>query len=83
MEVIKHILSYANIQRNEEIVCLSMYDGVGTGRLVLKEMGYENVRYLAYEIDKYAIKTAKHNFPDIQEMGDAFRIREWNGELMY
>lgn len=83
MEVIKHILSYANIPRDEEIVCLSMYDGVGTGRLVLKEMGYENVKYLAYEIDKYAIKTAKHNFPDIQEMGDAFQIREWRGELMY
>jgi DNA (cytosine-5)-methyltransferase 3A len=29
-------------------------------------------RYVAYEIDKYAIQTATHNFPDIEERGDVF-----------
>ena len=28
--------------------------------------------YFAYEIDKYAIQTATHNFPQIQECGDVF-----------
>lgn len=28
--------------------------------------------YYAYEIDKYAIQTATHNFPQIQELGDVF-----------
>lgn len=29
-------------------------------------------RYVAYEIDKYAVKTSKHNFPDIEHRGDVF-----------
>lgn len=28
--------------------------------------------YYAYEVDKYAIQTVKHNFPNIQELGDVF-----------
>lgn len=30
-------------------------------------------RYVAYEVDKYAIKTSKHNFPMIEQMGDVFQ----------
>lgn len=30
-------------------------------------------RYVAYEIDKYAVKTATHNFPIIEEKGDVFK----------
>lgn len=30
-------------------------------------------RYVAYEVDKYAIKVATHNFPDIEEKGDVFK----------
>lgn len=35
-----------------------------------------------YEIDKYAIKTTQHNFPDTVQCGDAFTIREecWRAE---
>lgn len=29
-------------------------------------------RYVAYEIDKYAVKVASHNFPFIEQMGDVF-----------
>lgn len=75
-EVIIHILSEAlkDIPKDEEIVVLSMYDGIGTGRYVLDKMGFTNVTYYAYEIDKYAMKIAKSNYPDIIELGDAYQV---------
>ena len=81
-EVIIHILNGAlkDVPRDEEIVVLSMYDGIGTGRYCLDKMGFTNVKYYAYEIDKYAIQIAKSNYPDIIECGDAFQVRnkDWN-----
>lgn len=80
-EVIIHILSHAlkDIPRDERIVVLSMYDGIGTGRYVLDKMGFTNIEYHAYEIDKYAIKIAMSNYPDIIQHGDAYQVRdkEW------
>lgn len=37
------------------------------------EGGLDVDEYFAYEIDKYAIKTATHNFPMIKECGDVFK----------
>ena len=77
-EVIIHILSNAlkNVPKDEKIVVLSMYDGIGTGRYCLDKMGFTNVEYHAYEIDKYAMKIAQSNYPDIIQHGDAFQVRE-------
>lgn len=77
-EVIIHILWNAlkNIPKDEEIIVLSMYDGIGTGRYCLDKMGFTNVKYYAYEIDKYAMQIAMSNYPDIIQMGDAFQVRE-------
>ena len=75
-EVIIHILKHANVPLGEEIVVLSMYDGIGTGRYCFDKMGYKNVKYYAYEIDKYAITVAMSNYPDIIQCGDAFQVRE-------
>lgn len=77
-EIIIHILSYINYPKDKPIEVLSMYDGIGTGRYCLEKLGYKNILYKAYEIDKYAIKVAKKNYPDIIECGDAFQIREIN-----
>lgn len=81
-EVIIHILNgvLGNISRNEKIVVLSMYDGIGTGRYCLDKMGFINVEYYAYEIDKYAMRIAIDNYPDIIQCGDAFQLRndDWN-----
>lgn len=81
-EVIIHILSGAlkDVPRDEEIVVLSMYDGIGTGRYCLDKMGF-TVKYYAYEIDKYAIQIAKSNYPDIIECGDAFQVRNKDWKL--
>ena len=42
------------------------------GMLAMLGAEIEVNNYYAYEIDKYAIQTAKHNFPEIQELGDVF-----------
>lgn len=77
-EVIIHILNGAlkNVPRNEKLLVLSMYDGIATGRYCLDKMGFTNVEYHAYEIDKYAMAIAKDNYPDIIYHGDAFGIRD-------
>lgn len=75
-EVIIHILNHMNIPLNEEIIVLSMYDGIGTGRYCLDKMGYKNVKYYTTEIDKYAMQVSLSNYPDIIQLGDAFQVRE-------
>lgn len=76
-EVIIHILNHAlkDVPRDEELVVLSMYDGIATGRYCLDKMGFANVRYYAYEIDPYPIKIAMSNYSDIIQCGDAFQVR--------
>ena len=51
---------------------LSLYDGMACGMIAMQLAGVEVESYDAYEIDKYAIKTAQHNFPMIIEHGDVF-----------
>ena len=82
-EVIIHILTGAlkDVPRDEEIVVLSMYDGIGTGRYCLEKMGFTNVTYYAYEIDGPAMKVALSNYPDIIQCGDAFDLRRDDWEL--
>ena len=84
-EVIIHILNgaLANVPRDEEIVVLSMYDGIGTGRYCLDAMGFTNVRYYAYEIDKFAKQISMSNYPDIIQCGDAFDIRHPDWTIGY
>lgn len=74
-EVIIHILSYLSIPKDYPIEVLSMYDGIATGRYCLEKLGYTNITYKAYEIDKYAIQVAMKNYPDIIQCGDAFDLR--------
>ena len=51
---------------------LSLFDGMACGMIAMRIAGVEVESYDAYEIDKYAIKTAQHNFPMITEHGDVF-----------
>lgn len=77
-EVIIHILNGAlkDVPRDEKICVLSMYDGIGTGRYCLDKMGFTDVEYHAFEIDKYAMQIAQSNYPDIIEHGDAYQVRD-------
>ena len=51
---------------------LSLFDGMACGMIAMQLAEVEVESYDAYEIDKYAIKTAQHNFPMIKEHGDVF-----------
>lgn len=77
-EVIIHILTGAlnKVPRDTPLVVLSMYDGIGTGRYCLHKMGFTNIKYFSYEIDKPAMKVANSNWPGIIQMGDAFSLRD-------
>ena len=76
VDVIAHILSYCPGITMAPLDVLSMYDGMACGYLALGNLGAHITRYRATEIDKYAVKTACHNFPGIEQLGDAFQVRE-------
>ena len=52
---------------------LSLFDGMACGMLAMQSAGIEVDRYVAFEIDKYAVQTASHNFPVIEQRGDVFQ----------
>ena len=52
---------------------LSLFDGMACGMLAMIKAGIEVDRYVAYEIDKYAVQTSSHNFPAIEHRGDVFQ----------
>lgn len=62
-----------NFDRENGINVLSLFDGMACGMLALIDAGVKVNRYVAYEIDKYAIKTSSHNFPSIEHKGDVFQ----------
>lgn len=52
---------------------LSLFDGMACGMLAMQGAGVTVDRYVAFEIDKYAIQTSSHNFPMIEHRGDVFQ----------
>lgn len=57
---------------------LSLFDGMSCGRIALERAGIEVDNYYSSEIDKYAIKVAMSNYPDIIQLGDITKWKEWN-----
>ena len=53
---------------------LSLFDGMSCGQIALKNLGVKVDKYYASEIDKYAIKIAKKNFPDMIHVGDVTQV---------
>lgn len=77
VDVIAHLLLHIQGITTEPVDVLSMYDGMACGHIALDKLGAHIQRYRATEIDKYAVKTACYNFPDIEQIWDAFQVREW------
>lgn len=77
VDVIAHIMSHFTGLTAEPVEVLSMYDGMSCGHIALDKLGVQPwlLRYYATEIDKYAIQTTQHNFPDTVQLGDAFQVR--------
>lgn len=61
-----------DLRTPDGVKVLSLFDGMACAMLALIEAGIGVSRYVAYEIDKYAVKTSAHNFPFIEHMGDVF-----------
>ncbi len=83
VDAIAHILRYAPGITEEPLEVLSMYDGMSCGRLALDKLGANISHYYATEIDKYAVKTTQHNFPDTIQLGDAFQVRDDGWSLLW
>ena len=47
-----------------------MFDGISCGMVALERAGLQVDRYVAYEIDKYAIQVSEKNYPQIEHCGD-------------
>lgn len=54
----------------DKIEVLSLFDGCSGAMLALKKAKIPVSEYHAFEIDKYAIKVSKSNFPEIKHYGD-------------
>ena len=76
VDVIAHIMSHFDGLTAEPVEVLSMYDGMSCGHIALDKLGAAITAYYATEIDKYAIQTTQHNFPDTVQLGDAFQVRD-------
>ena len=59
--------------KNGEIRVLSLFDGLGGARIAFNNLDAP-VEYIASEIDPYAIKVHKNNFPDTKHIGDVTKI---------
>jgi len=80
VDVIAHIMSHFTGLMEQPVEVLSMYDGMSCGHIALDKLGAEITAYYATEIDKYAVQTTQHNFPDTVQLGDAFQVRaeDWH-----
>lgn len=80
VDVIAHIMSHFTGLTEEPVEVLSMYDGMSCGHIALDKLGAEITAYYATEVDKYAIQTTQHNYPETVQLGDAFQVRdeEWS-----
>ena len=52
---------------------LSLFDGMACGILAMQGAWINVDRYVAFEIDKYAVQTSSHNFPMIEHRGDVLQ----------
>lgn len=69
------------IDLEEGITVLSLFDGMACGRIALERAGIKVKAYYASEIDKPAMKVAKHNWPDIIHIGDVTKVFYFEGTL--
>ena len=57
---------------------LSLFDGISAGRVALERAGIVVNKYYASEVDTHAIKVSNKNYPDIIQLGDVTKWREWD-----
>lgn len=60
---------------------LSLFDGISCGMVALERANISVSKYVAYEIDDYAIKVSKDNYPFIEQRGDVFNATYTEGSF--
>lgn len=60
------------------MIVLSLFDGMSCGQIALQKLGITPEFYFASEIDQFAIKTTKKNFPDTIHLGDIQNWKSWD-----
>lgn len=60
------------------ITVLSLFNGMSVGYMALKNAGIPVQKYYSSEIDKFAIAESQANFPDIIQLGDVTKWKEWD-----
>lgn len=66
----KQISFFDFMPKENGLKVLSLFDGISCGMVALERAGIPVERYVAYEIDKNAIKISKKNYPQIEQRGD-------------
>ena len=54
---------------------LSLFDGMSGAQLALRKAGVKVDNYYASEIDPYAVKVTKHNFPNTHHLGSVVDVK--------
>jgi len=63
------------MERMIQMNVLSLFDGMSCGQIALQKSNFQVDKYFASEIDKYAIKVAKANYPDMVHLGDVRDVK--------
>lgn len=68
-----------------EIICVSLFNGMGGAFMALEMSGFNVVQKISSEVDKYAIKANDAMFADTIQIGDVSKIevvRDDNGKVV-
>lgn len=64
--------------RENGINVVSLFNGMGTLRQAFHNLGVKVDKYYSSEIKTFAIEVQQHHFPDVIQVGDVTKWREWD-----
>ena len=57
---------------------VSLFNGMGTLRQAMNDLNIKVDKYYSSEIKPYAIELQQHHFPDVIQVGDITKWKEWD-----
>ena len=64
------------MSKHRGINVLSLFDGMSGGQMALSKAGIKVDRYIASEVDKYAIKITMKNYPNTEQIGSVLELSD-------
>lgn len=68
-------------KKGEIMNVLSLFNGMSFGMMALESLNIKVDKYYSSEIDKYANQATQVMFPDIVQLGDVTKWKEWDIDL--